>query len=342
MIDFRKKENRRELLVRYLAWQYRNNDLDPAIPLINYLFNRLEYNQEQRYWMTYLYAYTYNPASALAIFNEIPDFENIDMPMLTKWTTDTFNKVQVEKDVKWNKGHLAKMAQSYIDVVGNQTQHQYFTSLCDSDNPKENYVKLDNVVTNKFHKFGRYVSWYYIQSLKHNCKLNVTSVDMKYGPDSQSPSDGLAMIMGREDWMSRLYVDNGRSKIKQDIRYTSEIIQEMNQFTDSVIEETNNRFPDVHIDYFNFETALCSIKKLTRRRDGRYLGYYLDRLMKNVVEAERTFPGVDFQIIRDWIKEENPRFANNVRDYPDSSKMNEYLDTGTLLEFSMYPDLANN
>lgn len=329
-MDFRLPENRRELLIRYSAWQYLNHDVDTAIPLTDYIFNRLEYNINQRFWFVFLYAYSYNVATALALWNEMPDIECVDIDRIERLVNNNFSNIAVESDVKWNKGKLARMTKCFLATLSGRTPEEYFNDVCCSNNPYENYRILWDTVIDDFHGFGRYVTWFFLQSLYRNCHLNILPDDMKYGYDNQSSTDGLCYIMNKPDWASRLYINDGTKKIKQSVKYDKDIISEMNNFTDSVIEEINSRY-NIDITYFEFETILCSIKKLWRRRDGRYLGYYLDRLMKNVNQAEKAWPGVDYNIVRDWAKESlHPQLYNNISNSPVTSKMQEFLDHGKL------------
>ena len=53
--------------------------------------------------------------------------------------------------------------------------------------------------------------------------------------------------------------------------------------------------------------------------------------MKNVNQAEKAWPGVNYDIIRDWLKESaSPLVIQNVADYPVSKRMQEFLDKGKL------------
>ena len=337
MLDFRLIKNRREALIRYSVWQYRTLDVDTPNPLIRYMFDRLEYNKEQRYYMCFLYGCTYQIASSYAIFNAIPDYENIDSDMIKKFTDDNYSILPYQQDLKWSKGYLNKQLDSYISVVG-KYQYKFFEEICNSEDPKENYEKLRKIIIDEFYKFGRYACWFYMQSLKECCNLNIEPTSLQLGPTTQSPTDGLCVAIGKEEWMSRYYTEDGKKKNKRAIKYTPEMIAYLDQEADSIINEINTRFPDVKMDYFAFETILCSFKKLFRRRDSRYLGYYIDRLWSDTQKTAKGFPGVDWDIISDFIKEKTPF---DEPELPSREKMNVFLDTGDLPELSMYEDLRN-
>ena len=335
-LDFRLPENRREAYIRYYVWQLRTWDCDTPLAVMNYLFDRLEYNIEQRFWLCFLYGNTYQIATAYAIWNEMPDKINVNMERLIKWNSDNFQNMKYQTDTKWNKGYLDKMTECYLKEIPG-SQEEYFKRICSSSDPKENYERLRKIIIDKFYKFGRYVCWLYMQSLKICCDLNIEPTSMQYGLDTQSSTDGLCYVINKEAWLSRYYLEDGTKKQKRHIKYSERAIRKLDEETDSIIAEVKERFPDVKPDYFNMETALCSFKKLFRRRNGRYLSYYIHRLYEDVLAVENNFPGVEYDIIRDFIKEKLGFEPQKI----DKSKMNVFLDTGDLCGLGIYEDLKN-
>ena len=91
------------------------------------------------------------------------------------------------------------------------------------------------------------------------------------------------------------------------------------------------RFPQSadKADYFAMETCLCSFKKLFRKRDGRYLGYYLDRQAEEIkkVEQDRWF-GIDWQPL--WDARSETLNKKYLTDSINKGKMEIYLDTGVI------------
>lgn len=342
MIDFRLPENRRELLVRYSVWQLRRSDVDTALPLMRYIFDRNEYNTEQRLLFCWYYMNTYNASSALALWNEFPDYHLVDIDRLTQFNTDCSSRVPYESDVKWSKYHIPKMFESYRDLVKQyDSQEDMFRSICNGT-PEENYWKLRDWLINNLYKCGRYSCFFYMQALMETCNIDIEFPTMHFGHECESPTDGLLYILGRENEATRMYIDDGRKKIKTGVIYPKDMLLELEETATDIIQEVNTRYPDVHLDRALLETILCSVKKLFRRRDGRYLGYYIDRMLKNVSDCEKNgWSGVDYNIVRDWLNETYPDNKLYVSGYPDSKRMQVFLDTGTLPELNMYEDLAN-
>ena len=51
MVDYRKLENRKDAFLYWCDWSVKNKDVDPALWMLNYLFDRYEHNIEQKYWI---------------------------------------------------------------------------------------------------------------------------------------------------------------------------------------------------------------------------------------------------------------------------------------------------
>ncbi len=75
-------------LDQYLKYHRKSaevGDIDPAHSMLLYVCERFELNTEQRYWLAFLYAMTYCGASVYYVYNEFPDFENLDRGRLERW-----------------------------------------------------------------------------------------------------------------------------------------------------------------------------------------------------------------------------------------------------------------
>ena len=78
------------------------------------------------------------------------------------------------------------------------------------------------------------------------------------------------------------------------------------------------------------ETLLCSFKKIFRKKQGRYLGYYLDRQAEEIKKVEADdWAGIDWQVFWDAREEtlEQPLHESKaIR----KELYEVFLDTGTL------------
>src|SRR5678815_4597473 len=135
-------------LPAYLAYHResaRIGDIDPAHAMMRYLVNRYELNPEQALWMCALYAWTYNGASAFYLYNEAPDFENVNIGRLTRWWYDHGRDETVfTTDARWRRSSnkFVGAVDSYRKWIGNRTQAEKFASICIGTTPERRYDQL--------------------------------------------------------------------------------------------------------------------------------------------------------------------------------------------------------
>lgn len=237
--------------------------------------------------------------------------------------------MRYQTDTKWNKGHLADQFVSYKEWVGERTQAEAFASLCTGDK----YENFDNVwkAVNGLHKFGRYTSWFYIQTLKQCAGLDVdvSSLWLHDYSGSKSHRNGLCYALGKDDWVNQ--------------KLSSDQTQWMESEGKVLLDEVKEAFPNsAHkADFFAMETALCSFKKLFRKSRGRYLGYYIDRQAEEIKQVEQDeWVGIDWTPMWDARREtlRKEYLTNSV----NSSKMSIFLDTGKIDHMNTFTNEMEN
>jgi hypothetical protein len=313
LIDYR--ENRKEAFVDWFGKSLEIEDCDSALFMTNYFFDRFEYNTEQRLWLSWLYGTTYYWPTSYVVWNEFPDMELVGVDRLTEWNNENYKRLRYQTDTKWNKGHLPSQFISYKEFVGERTQREALTENFVGDPIKDFYSLWDTV--NSWHKFGRYSSWFYIQTLKQCCNIDV-DVDSLWLHDyggSRSHRNGLCYAVGKEEWIDQKLDQTQVDFLESEGR--------------ELLAEVKQKFPRAkeNADYFAMETALCSFKKLFRKRDGRYLGYYLDRQAEEIKKVERdNWSGIDWQPMWNARQEKIP--VEYLTNAIDKSRMELFLDTG--------------
>jgi len=285
-------DNRRKFFKQYYHWQLKTEDCDPAMFLLNYIFRRLELNSEQRYWISFLYANTYQLPTAWIMANEFPDFEKVDVDRLTNWNKENLKELKYQVDNKWQKGHLPAMFISYRDnVLKTGNQEQFFLSLCQEDTEQKNFEVVSKYIIKNFYKMGRYIMWFYLQTLRETCDLPVlpTSLLLK-DKSSSSHAKGLLFALGMDD------VAN-----EKELNFDQDVWDFLDEEAASILQEMKEEYPDVKVDYFTMETSLCSFKKIFRESHGRYLGYYLDRQAEDiyVCQNNKRWRGIDWDLLHD-------------------------------------------
>ena len=326
-MDYRKQDIdiRLEYFTKYFYWSLKFYDADPSLYLLNYIHKRMELNIEQRYWMAWLYGNSYQLATSWVIANEFPDFENVDIDRLTIWNNENYRRLRYQSDQKWQKGHLPVMFKSYRDnvVANGGSQEEFFSRICDSEDPCINFDKLYSYIIKNFHKFGRYSAWFYIQTLKETCGLNVEARDLLLKDENtHTQRDGLCYAIGEDSWVNNKALHKDKEKIK--------VLEDAATFIISSMEEN---FKDVTSDMFLLETTLCAFKKTFRKSKGRYLGYYLDRQFEDIKQVqEDNWPGIDWDLL--WQGRNEMLFSKTNRETGVVKEdMVYFLETGKMKYF---------
>ena len=316
-LDYRSVENRREGFLQFFAASVACGDCDPALWLISYLNDRFEYSVEERLWLAWLY-HTYNMPTAFVYKNEHPDQELASVDRFTHWNNENYPRLRYQNDTKWSKGHLPAMYSSYHEWVGNSTQTDKFAQIC-SEDPVTNFDRLWSVVKGEWYKFGRYTTFFYLQTLKHTCDLPIDcpTLFLNDYKGSQSHRNGLCLALGKDDWVN--------------VKLTAGEYQWLESAGADLLREARLRWLSLapKFDNFSMETALCAYKKLHRVKRGRYVGYYLDRQSEEIMKAESdNWAGIDWEVV--WQAREEvigeelaPRNAHE-----NKAKMSLFLDTG--------------
>lgn len=304
-----------DTFVQWFGRSLEIEDCDPSLYMTNYFFDRFEYNKEQRLWLSWLYGNTYYWPTAYIIWNEFPDMHLVGTERLHDWNNENYKRLRYQTDTKWNKGHLPKMFESYKNFVGDRNQREALTEEFNGD-PQEDFNTLWKI-TNKWHKFGRYTSWFYIQALKQCCDIPIDNDSLWFHDHSGSRShrNGMCYVVGKPEWVDK--------------KLEKEQTQYLEAKAREILQEVKLRYPHVadKADVFAMETCLCSYKKLYRKSRGRYLGYYLDRQAEEIKKVEQdNWYGIDWKPMWQAREEtiEKRWLTNKIEKY----KMEWFLDTG--------------
>jgi hypothetical protein len=308
-MDYRLKQNRKQAFIEWYAWSLKYGDCDPPIWLLNYLFKRYEHNVEQKLWIAWIYGTTYHLPTAWVIWNEFPDFELVGLDRLKQWNNENYKRLRYQTDTKYNKGFLPQQFESYKNWIGNKTQVEKFEELKTFDN-------VWNSVIKNLYKFGRYSTWFYMQTLNECVGLNLIPKDLKLDDYSGSKShrNGLCYALGLDEWINKKLT-------KTEIEHLeTESIQIQNTIS------TNYKLSG---NPYKMETALCSFKKIFRKKQGRYLGYYLDRQAEEIAQVQSDgWKGIEWDVFWQARTETlHPDLYSSIKIKPHL--YSQFLDTGS-------------
>ena len=315
-MDYRLLENRREGFLQWWVASTAALDVDPSMWMLRYLNERFEHSTEEKLWLAWLF-HTYLLPTTWCLKQEFPDEELASVERFELFVNENYHRIRHERDCKWSRGKLAAMYASYHKWVGNSTQTQKFTQICQGS-PEENFWLLWNLMRDEWHLFGRYTTFFIIQTYKYTCDLPIEcpTLFLNDFKGSQSHRNGLCLAAGKDEWVNQ--------------KLTAAEYQWLEGFGTDLVMEAKNRWPEFaeEFDFFTLETVACSYKKLWRTANGRYIDYYNDRVADQIRKAEGDgWNGVEWNVLHQCRAE-----CSNGRLLPtgtiNKSKMSLFLDTG--------------
>jgi len=277
----------------YLAYHVesaRSGDIDPSYAMLRYICDRFELNVEQRYWLAWIYAMTYCGASTFYVYNEFPDFENVNVGRLQRWWDDRGrDEIICQTDRRWvrSSSMFVPAFESYRRWVGDATQHDHFAALTSQDTPEARYDNLYGRAKH-LHSFGQFALFLYLEALHVVTPLDLCPTDLDLNK-AWSCRNGLYYAYGMD-----------------------EHLRDTETRTDpAVAEETAARWLELRSrlarlsippTVWQTETVLCAYRKYHRGK--RYLGYYLDRQALEIAKmADHVRHGVNWDVLWQYREE---------------------------------------
>lgn len=285
--------------IQYHAESSAAKDIDPANDCLKYICNRFELNTEQRYWLAFLYGCCYCGPTVYYIYNEFPDFENVNEGRLSRWWEENKKNTVFQTDrLRVKTGNkFVDIFRSYKRIINGLTQEEHFSSLR-QPSPQMTY---DNAFRHLLgiYCFGRFSLFIYLEMVHvlTGYEIQPTTLDLA---NANSCRNGLAYSLGRYDLDTH---SNGKRLSKSQNKYLqSELLKVKKQISTMEID---------HKNLWNIETTLCAFKK--HKLGKRHVGYYIERQRLEIQKMERNVPtGVNWDVLwqfrqenysKQWISE---------------------------------------
>lgn len=290
-------------LLQYLAYHQeslRAKDIDPSYAMLRYVCDRFELNVEQRYWLAFVYAMTYCGASTFYVYNEFPDYENLDSGRLQRWWADR-GRAQIicQTDRRWVRSSslFNPAVESYRRLIGTEggthpfslrdcTQHRFFSGLVEGiDDPRARYDKVYKAVSSLY-SFGQFSLFLYLEALHTITPMDFAPTDLDLDK-AWSCRDGLCYAYGLDQFI-------GERETGMPADGKPAIMDAWTALKHLLLQGDTN--------IWQIETTLCAYKKFHRGK--RYLGYYVDRQALEIAKMERNVPdGVAWDVLWDFRRE---------------------------------------
>lgn len=264
-------------------------DVDPSYSMLKYVCDRFELNNEQRFWLAFLYATCYCGPTVYYIYNEFPDFENVDVGRLSRWWNSNKQKLLFQTDRRWvrSNNNFVPMFESYRNFIGGISQAQRF-GLMKCKDKQRTYDSCFQECQQIF-QMGRFALFLYLEAVHvvTGFEIEPSGLSMEL---AESCRNGLAEAIGRND------LNNHLSKRKLSKAELSFIQKEFDRLSAKMILESSSN------NIWNIETTLCAYKKYKLGK--RFIGFYIDRQAEEIETMQSNVKdGVDWSVLWDYRKE---------------------------------------
>lgn len=313
-------------------------DIDPSYPMLRYVCDRFELNMEQRYWLAFLFAATYCSPTVYYMYNEFPDFENVDVNRLQRWWDGNKNKCLFQSDRLWirSRNQFVPMFESYKAHIQPTGKQEYaFMNLFSVDGDGATY----DAAYKYFHTikyFGRFSMFLYLEAVHvvTGFPMSPTNIDWK---NAKSSRNGLCFAMGYDDLI--------RGHGYQDTPLDAKDYQDLSIDYTYLLELMQELSPTSRVDAWNVETSLCAYKKWRLGIEDpkrvssphhRYPGYYLDRQYDEIMKMQQNVVhGVDWNVL--WQFRQETFNLVNLREHSNITNL-----TWSAVEIHKRLQLLNN
>lgn len=261
--------------LRYHQASIAAGDVDPGHAMLRYICDRFELSMEQRYWLAWLYAMTYCGASAFYVYNEFPDFENVDVRRMQRWWTERGRaEIICQTDRRWVRSSslFVPAFESYRSWIGTgSSQARHFRQFSCYTTPEMRYEVL-YASAEQLYSFGQFSLFLYLEALHTITDLDLCplSLDLE---KAWSCRQGLYYAYGLDH-----LIDDGQTPIRLGAHEITATRWRDLLFT------VNHLSPRPTV--WQIETVLCAYRKYHRGK--RWIGYYLDRQAVEIAKMEQN------------------------------------------------------
>lgn len=303
------------------------DEIDPAAPMLKYISEHLKLDEDQRYWLSYLYSTCYSAPTAYYMILNLPRVQYLTREKILGWWTDNKSKLVFETDRLRAKtqNQIPRMFLNYKSLVG-YSDSKFFKKLL-RGTPKKNYRQIYMFLEKNLYYFGRYSLFMYLETIYNLTELPIWADTLEL-KEALSSRNGLCFLLGLDNWVRHQSVKRDNLNDRQ-YEYLQMKLRELYQ-------TLLNKYPETPTTYWNLETSLCAYKKLFFGT--RYVGYYIDRQLEELSKMQKLAPEIDWTSLWDFRKNHFDRRVlgelNNWRGIR-KERMKYFLNTGRFIDYEV-------
>lgn len=353
-IDFRKPEFRREVFLNFYGFHLKYKSHPGGVYYVMpYLAEKYSWDFETKLWFAFINGATQNPLTSWVIFKHFPSCLGTTPEEMETWHRQYWRNLDYDIDRRYQKGHFVEMYENYRELLGDKTQVEYFSDICNTGDVYKNFDALWAVVFDQFFMYGRLSTFSYLEYLKI-MGLNIDCGDLFMYDKSGSKShrNGLCIVNGRDDLDVRK--DNENLPPEMVKGHTKDVMTWLEKEGELLLADAEERFKGEDffedVNYFTLESTLCCYKGWHRKR--RYPNVYNDMFYDRIKKAETRDwqeideSDIDFQDFWDARRAFLPKELRREDNENDPGlvkvKQHWYTNTGEVIMMDIYNPVFKN
>jgi hypothetical protein len=277
---------------RWLKWRMNWCDLDHYMCNNTYRDTDLSatkkpMSEEQTLWFCLIFGMTYQSEMAWVIYNQFPNFWDIDLEEMQRWNVKNMELQKYARDCKYNKGRITDQVSSLRGIVGpSKSLKKFFEDLLE-DTPERSFSRTYSVVKENFYKFGRMTTWLVCQTLYETANLPISPNNMLASdPSSWSVRSGLMYVYNQDHLIEAK--DKGLRLSQKDMEW---VTFKEGELYNSSLEYLDKNQANIFSHYL-LESHLCQYKKLML--GGDYAGHSSGDHVSRALWLKDRWPEVNF------------------------------------------------
>ena len=200
-MDFRKKEYRREVFLRFHEFHTKHGTHPGCVYFIFPFFvRRYQWDVGQRLWFAFINGHTQNAVTSKIIFDEFPDLATLNLKRLNSWFSEHWGRLAFDTDRRYAKKDFVTAVAEYKYLSGT-SQAGYISRFTQGNDPYANFRAAWSEVRAKFRTFGRLSAFCYLEFLRvfEIGKIDCDRLFLEDGRGSRSHRNGLVLVLGRDE-----------------------------------------------------------------------------------------------------------------------------------------------
>ncbi len=231
--------------------------------------DRRKLNMQERFELAYFFSITYSVESAIILFEER---RNV-FKCIKSWVDQNKSKIVFQSDRKY-----MRMRDSFSECLEWFSEHRSVEEFMRKIQ-RGGKIDLETAIDyiEGWHMFGRFSAFLFLEMFVNlvGAEIENTTIDWKNGNTATS---GLLNLFGY-DKAANEFDKNGRL-------YVSD--QRLDELLRLIVGKITEAGGSANVT--EIETSLCAYRKFYK--GSRYNGYYLDRMLEEMVKMKADFPEV--------------------------------------------------